>query len=68
MVSLQVWRISSSIFHVIIIFLGNILTFLLMQFLNGLLSVVNALFLVWGNEDLIPLDEMQDINFVVIKQ
>ena len=68
MVSLQVWRISSSIFHVIIILLGNILTVLLMQFLNGLLSVVNALFLVWGKEDLIPQDEMRDINFVVIKQ
>ena len=68
MVSLQVWRISASIFHVIIILLGNILTVLLMQFLNGLLSVVNALFLVWGKEDLIPQDEMRDINFVVIKQ
>ena len=59
MESLQVWTISSSIFQVIIILLGNILTLLLMQFLNGLLSVVNAL---------TPSDEMQDTNFVVIKQ
>ena len=56
--SLQVWWISSSIFQVIIILFGNILTLLLMQFLNGLLSVVNPL---------IPSDEMQDTNFVVIK-